>query len=199
MGTVYFVREHGRDHFKIGHTKGEVGARVRGLKKSGGPLYLQFREISTPCHLLVEKHLHSILGPKRTTGEWFGLTEVEALAAYDAGVELARRYERQGQELELLAGLTSTTSIELEPSPEIVELCDRISKMKAARAALEYELNLLENDLRMAIGPNDGVRGLATWKVVSTDRIDQARLREEKPDLFEAYLAKSFSRRLWIK
>lgn len=199
MGTVYFVREHGCDHFKIGHTKGDVKARVRGIKKTGGPLCLQFREISTPCHLLVEKHLHSVLGAKRTSGEWFALTEEEALSAYNEGVELAKRYESQDHELEQLSMLTSTTNSELEPSPEIIELCARIKTKKSESATLEFEITLLENELRIAIGPNDGIRDLATWKIGSTTRLDQTRLKEEKPDLFKEYLATNQSRTLRVK
>lgn len=199
MGTVYFVREHGRDHFKIGHTKGDVKTRVRGLKKTAGALRLQFREISTPCHLLVEKHLHSMLGAKRTSGEWFALTEEEALDAYDEGVKLAKRYENQEHELELFTTLTSTTNIEIDPSLDLIDLCARIRTKKSQSAALEFELTLLENELRIAIGPNDGIRDLATWKIGSTTRIDQIRLKEEKPDIFKEYQATSQSRTLRVK
>ena len=125
------------------------------------------------------------MGAKRTSGEWFALTEEEALNAYNEGVELANKYEKQEHELEQLSSLTSTTKTEIEPTSDLIELCARIAAKESEIDALEFDITILKNDLRIAIGPNDGVRDLATWKISSTTRIDQTRLKEEKPDIFK--------------
>jgi hypothetical protein len=190
------------DLFKIGHTKNDaVEPRVKGLQKKGRPARVVFRKIETECHLEVEKHLQHTLGKWRAGSEreWFCITEQQALSAYDEGLRIAAHYEKQKHELESLCAVASTNGQEIEPSPDILDLYARLTKKKDEQRAIEDEIVLLENDLKIAIGMNDGIKGVATWRVVTSSRLDVTRLKEEKPEVYDLYACQQSTRTLRLK
>lgn len=203
MGIVYFARESGSSNeFKIGHTKSSVATpRLTGLKRAGRPPLVLFRKIETESYLDVENYLHHRLhASEAPTGkEWFTITEAEAIAAYEDGVKIAKVFERHKRELEPLESIESTNGQVIEPSPEVKSLCLLIKQKTGQRDMLATEVELLRTDLKIAIGLNDGIKDLATWKVSSTARFNQTRLKEERPDIYEQFVVTTPGRSLRMK
>ena len=82
-GSVYFARAVGTDLVKIGFTKGEIGARLSGLR-TGCPYELVLEDwfAGVPND---EREAHAGLRARRGVGEWFRLTPNEVRQAAASG------------------------------------------------------------------------------------------------------------------
>lgn len=67
---------------------------------------------------------------------------------------------------------------------------------------LQKEERLIENKLKVALGTSEvGISGKyrIKWTPITTGRVDSQRLKEEKPEVYQAFLKETQSRRLNIK
>lgn len=88
---------------------------------------------------------------------------------------------------------------ELPPSDKDMEIWAGISTRLEKAHILEDEIEALRDDLKRAIGPNGGIKGLAKWKNVETTRIDQDQVAEKYPVEWAAYRETSMVRVLRIQ
>jgi len=70
--------------------------------------------------------------------------------------------------------------------------------IREAASAVTPRNRLLENRLKIAIGRCDGIDGIATWRTQEAERLDQASLKSERPDIFKMYSKSSRVRVLRI-
>lgn len=75
---------------------------------------------------------------------------------------------------------------------ELVEIMERMDKEKKT---IEQELKMYMGEAELAF--NDSYR--VSWKEVNTNRLDEKRLKEEQPDIYDQYVKNTVSRRLLIK
>lgn len=75
------------------------------------------------------------------------------------------------------------------------ELIQLIQKLETEKKQIEQDVKLYLGDAERAEG--DGYR--VTWKNVTTNRVDNERFKQEKPELYQLYLKPIHSRRLTIK
>lgn len=75
------------------------------------------------------------------------------------------------------------------------ELTELIEKMDTEKKQIEQELKLYIGNAEGAEG--EGYR--VSWKNVVTNRVDSERLKQEKPEVYRAYLKPTNSRRLLVK
>lgn len=75
------------------------------------------------------------------------------------------------------------------------EVMQLIQKLETEKKQIEQEVKLYLGDAERAEG--EGYR--ITWKSVTTNRMDSDRFKQEKPELYQAYLKQTHSRRLTIK
>lgn len=75
------------------------------------------------------------------------------------------------------------------------ELTELIDKMDTEKKQIEQELKLYIGNAEGAEGEGYSV----SWKNVVTNRVDSERLKQEKPEVYRAYLKPTNSRRLLVK
>ena len=83
---------------------------------------------------------------------------------------------------------------DLQRREELKELLDK----------LEKEKNIIDQKIQLQLGQSDAVYATAgkyriSWTPTVTSRIDTARLKTEKPELYKQYLHESHSRRFTVK
>ena len=82
------------------------------------------------------------------------------------------------------------------------EKLDRQQELKVLIDRMETEKKQIEQELKIYLGEaemaeNEKYR--VSWKSVSTKRVDEKRLKEEKPEIYEQYQKVIPSRRLLVK
>lgn len=75
------------------------------------------------------------------------------------------------------------------------ELEERMNKMTAEKKQIEQELKLYLGEAEAA----ENARYRVSWKPVSSQRLDEKRLKEERPEVYEKYKKVSEYRRLVVK
>ena len=81
MGSVYFIKAEGQDVFKIGYCESDLDKRIN-MIRIGNHLRLSFFGIINHLDILnVEKQLHMEFAANRMRGEWFAITEDQAISA----------------------------------------------------------------------------------------------------------------------
>jgi putative phage-type endonuclease len=91
----------------------------------------------------------------------------------------------------------------VDATPELAIKVQDLKRVKAAIKDLEEQCELLQFDIANFISPHsilkfDG-KEIATWKAQTSGRLDQKRLKEEKPDICAAYMTQSTTRVLRLK
>lgn len=95
-GSVYFVKTEGLNVFKIGHCTSDLNKRLDMLR-IGNHLRLSFFGIINQLDALeIERRLHAQFASSRIRGEWFDLSEDEAIKAIreNGGVLVPIQYGR---------------------------------------------------------------------------------------------------------
>ena len=75
------------------------------------------------------------------------------------------------------------------------ELVDLMQKMETEKKQIEQELKMYIGDAQMA----ENERYRVSWKSVYSNRIDEKRLKEEQPEIYEKYRKLIASRRFTVK
>ena len=81
---------------------------------------------------------------------------------------------------------------ELEPSDEILEpdesLKELYRKLRLARQKeffAKLDVSNFESAIKAKIGSCSGIRGIASWKMSNTRRVDSNLLKQKHPDIYE--------------
>lgn len=196
-GWVYVLAAGDTNRIKIGRTKNAITDRI-GQLQTGNPFVINERDqISTAYASKVEGYLHALLATSRSeSGEWF---EVSPTALDDA-LTKARAYalhlEQTQSDIESL--VQSPVEEREEPATDRDQhIHQELLELYAEQKRIEVEIEQRETQLKLRIGSADSLEAIATWKGVSGSRLDQVRLKEERPDLYQAF-AKPFKSRRFV-
>jgi T5orf172 domain len=199
MGYVYILRSGDRDIFKIGKAATDLDKRVRALATGNSEPLTRFDVIETDYYDKCETYLHHRLRSKRSgrsaATEFF---EVEP----DELAELildARNYVEEVlpkmAEAERLAEQECDERI-VQPSEEHWEMYRTLVLVREKYDTLQFDKDRLEAELKLAIGAAGGY--LANWKAVSSQRFDSEAFSRNQPELYQAFLRESRSRRFTL-
>jgi len=181
MACVYLLRGLTGDEVKIGRTSD------RGLVE------LDRLETDEPARW--EKHIHSLLEPRRLRGtrEWFGVTPEQLAEAVSATRAWAADDLARELRVAELAARRSDGRL-LEPDSRAFDLCEELRRLKADEYTVKVRRLRVENELRLLVGTADGISGVASWKTRSQRRFQQARFKSARADLFERFVEPVFYR-----
>ncbi|BBI90597.1 helicase [Tenacibaculum phage PTm1] len=81
IGTIYLLEDYRNDErsFKIGFTTGDVDKRVKQLQTGNSATIMVVDTFRTKHYLRVEKMMHLKYASSRKRGEWFTITDNQAL------------------------------------------------------------------------------------------------------------------------
>jgi hypothetical protein len=200
MGYVYIYRSGDGNLFKIGHAT-DHEKRVKALTTGNPEPLTQFDVIETEYASQCETYMHHRLRSKKSrrsaASEFFEVdpTELTELIAD------ARHYA--AEVLPKIAQADRLAEVEcderlLRPGDAEWEIYRTLLRVREDYDTLGFQKDRLEAELKLAIGTASGMARIATWKMVTTRRLDAEALRHEKPELYEAFLRESRSRRLLL-
>ena len=86
----------------------------------------------------------------------------------------------------------------MKPGDAEWAIYSRLLEAREEQDVSRYRRELLENRLKIAIGRADGIDGIGTWRTQEVERLDQATLKSERPDIFKMYSKSSRMRVLRI-
>lgn len=82
------------------------------------------------------------------------------------------------------------------------EKLDRRQELSEMMAEMDAEKRLIEQELKLYLGETESAENeqyRVSWKSVSSSRIDEKRLKEEKPEVYKQYQKIVESRRFTVK
>ena len=196
-GWVYVLAAGDTDRIKIGRTKNEVSDRIAQLQ-TGNPFVISARDqIATPYASKVESYLHALLATARSeSGEWFEVAPAVLDKALAQARDYAEHLERTQHDIDRLAQVEVVDREEPSTASD-QELHLELLGLYAEQKRIEVEIEHRETQLKLRIGDAMGLESIATWKAQTGSRLDQSRLRQERPDLYQAF-SKSFNSRRFI-
>jgi hypothetical protein len=186
MAFVYILRSGSEDVFKIGHTRGDVEARIKNLATGNPHTLTRFDVIETDHCTLCETYLHRRLRTKRRGGEFFAVDPHELQQVIQEAREFISEYVPQQSEVEVLASGTSDERV-IEPGEREWEMYRRLLDVRQALDELDLERNQLEMSLKLTIGTASGLLGIATWKTQEKVVLDAEALKVAEPDLYKRF------------
>jgi len=202
MAFVYAFQSGIDNFFKIGRTGDHPDIRRKSLS-TGNPQPLSTADlIETPYEILCETYLKRVLRSKRRTEgdgtEIFELALDELREAFDDAREFLQDYLPREQEADLLSREQSDGQI-LIPGERERELYQQLLKIRETEDRLRFERELVESELKLAIGKADGLQGIATWKTSSFRRFDRTAFRLADEEMYERFVRMDLRRtfRLW--
>ena len=197
MAFVYILRSGSENLFKIGRTDGDVDARIRQLA-TGNPYRLtKFDVIETEHDSLCETYLHRILRSKKSltsdAREFFSMTAEHLRAAVRDAREFLSEFVAKQQEANRLSE-EQTSGMVLKPGDREWSIYSKLLAAREEEDIYGYRRQLLENELKIAIGTFDGLDGIATWRRQTVERLDQTALKAAAPDIFQRFVKVSQTR-----
>jgi predicted phage-related endonuclease len=79
-----------------------------------------------------------------------------------------------------------------------IELWGELESLHRAEKKIGDQVNAIKNQIKLLMGEAEtaqvGGKSLCTYRTVSTKRLDVTRIKEEKPDIYEAFLKETSSR-----
>lgn len=194
MGWVYAAQNGDEHKFKIGTCRGDRAALDRNWKTlaRGNPNlrdYCELIECADPDKW--ETYLHNVLQRKNlaldSAKEWFAIT-LDALSAAFAEVRpLSQRYSAIAKDVEKFKRAKPDGTLK-RPGNEQVDIYERLKAAREKLAFYQLENDLLELELKNAIGTALGIEGIATWDVRESVGFDLNRLKIERRDIYEEYV-----------
>lgn len=195
MGYIYGFRHGDKDLFKIGQTTMTPEKRRTSLQTSCSDKLVLFDAIETDEYKDLEAHIKKVWAERRSKEggkEIYHLTETEA----------AQLFERcriwVAEELPKLRRLEQLESIEPEPTVRPrddaaeqlrnlwLKLRDEEQRHKRAYEQAVAEREMVENELKLAIGSHAGIDGVATWETaVKSRRISAELIQAREPELYD--------------
>ena len=197
MAYVYILRSGTENLFKIGRTDVDVETRIRQLATGNPRPLTTFDVIETKHDSLCETYLHRRLRSRRSLAsdarEFFAISPEELKPQITEAREFIAEFVAKQQEAERLADQESDGSL-LTPGNAEWSIYSRLLTAREEEDAFHYQRLLLENELKIAIGRSDGLDRIATWKTQVTERLDQAALKANHPEIFGMYVTASRTR-----
>lgn len=197
MGYVYIYRSGKGNVFKIGKAT-DLGKRLKALATGNPEPLTQFDVIETEHPCQCETYLHHRLRSKKSTrseaNEFFELDPDELAELILAARHYANEVLPRIAAAELLSQEECDDRI-LQPSDAEWEMYRALVVVREQYETLEFEKDRLEAELKLAIGSAAGMARVANWKMVSTHRLDADAFSREQPELYQAYMRETRSRR----
>jgi len=197
VAYVYILRNGNENLFKIGRTDGDVDDRIRQLA-TGNPYRLtRFDVIETEHDSLCETYLHRMLRSKKSltseAREFFAVTPEELRPVICEAREFLAEFVAKQEEADRLAE-EETDGVLLQPGDTEWSIYSKLLAAREEEDSYHYQRQLLENNLRIAIGRSDGLNGIATWRPQVVERLDQGAFKSAQPDVFRMYVKTSRQR-----
>jgi hypothetical protein len=194
MPWVYILRSGASNLFKIGRTEGDVEARIRQLATGNPHRLTKFDAIETEHDALCEGYLHKTLRSRRSVTsaarEFFEIAPEELANVLREAREFLNEfvaYQTNAQQF----SEHETDGMLLKPGDEEWSIYRKLAAAREDEDVANFQRQLLENKLKVAIGTSDGLDGLATWRLQARDVLDQAALKAEQPEMHNRYLKTS--------
>jgi Meiotically up-regulated gene 113 len=185
-GNVYCFQLGDSDCFKVGRTKNSPEDRQRGFSTGSSEKFKLYKTIPTEYAGKLEQRIHQLLDSRRAeNGEFFNVTARQLdLAVEDAQafVETTQPVICQAEQLRKQKPLSESL---VEPSQEMVEIYQRLRKVRRDRYLIEQEIDFLESMIQVAIGRNAGMREIASWKWIDYHPFDVAQFKQEEDGLYK--------------
>lgn len=197
MAYVYILKNGDSNYYKIGRTKGDIEKRRKSLS-TGNPQPLSlFDFIETEHDVIVEKFLHikffDKLSKEGDSTEFYKIDPVELKNGLQEAKNFLAEYIPHNQAAEKLK-VVESNGCSISPDDEILKIYHKLCRIKGIINNLQFEKEILENQLKSKIGNNDGIDGIATWKTQTQFRLDQKTFKEKHPDIYQAFAVESKTR-----
>jgi hypothetical protein len=196
MEYVYILQSSGSNLFKVGKAS-NVEQRILQLNTGNPHQLIKFDIIETNLPFVCETYMHRTLLNKKHYGsggtEFFNMTSEEMKLAILDAREFIKDYQDKIQTIENLRKVESTNDL-IEPDNQLKKIFENLLSVKAKIDDLQYEQDLLEMQLKIAIGSKSGIKGVATWKSSKQNRFDAARFQEENEGLASLYKKQTIQR-----
>jgi hypothetical protein len=184
---VYCFQKGSGDCYKVGKSK-EPEKRRRKLQTGSAEELRPYRSIPTSDALALETYIHQLLDAKRTGSvEFFWVTAQELDQAIAAAVRFvdaanplfsdAKKFSKNKPSLEMV-----------DPSEEILEVYKQLREAERKVFMLGKHIEVLESRMKIFIGENSGINGLATWKWKPLAGMNVTKFKKEQKRLYERYL-----------
>ena len=194
MPFVYCFRVGAEDCFKVGRTKSDSKQRKDNVSVGSPHKLTLYREIQTEYASKLERFIHELLELQRAdNGEFFYVTSSEL----DDAIEHALAFLSTALPLlDKAAKLQKTKPNDetLEPSAHDLELYNQLRDAQKELFFLKQKVILLQSQIKIAIGANLGIRGIASWRWQETARFNLTVFKAEQPEIYERYRRVSESR-----
>jgi T5orf172 domain. len=192
MSWIYLTKNGTAGLVKIGRAR-DVASR-HGQFATGNPEDMTIlAEIETDEASKGESFLHGMFMSRRRRGEFFELTDEEAVE----GADLARRFlaqdipaEREAKEL----AAAECDAAPREPDAEERELHRELVDAREDKYRAEVKCARIENRLKVRTGTSEGLVGLVSWRTHTRTSFDETAFRSEHPELHASYLRTSRQR-----
>jgi hypothetical protein len=194
MSWIYLTKNGTAGLVKIGRA-GDVASR-HGQFATGNPEDMTIiAEIETDEASKGESFLHGMFMSRRRRGEFFELTDEEAVE----GADLARRFLTDDVPLEReakrLAGLECDAPAR-EPDAEEREIHRELIEAREEKYRATVKCAHLENRLRVKTGTAEGLIGLVSLRMHTRTRFDETACKIKYPEIHAEFLTRSRHRTL---
>jgi hypothetical protein len=182
-----YIYSVGNNCYKIGRTKHPPEERKRGWA-TGSPVKPKlYRDLLTEHPSVLENYIHHDLALKRReNGEFFNVRQDELDAAVDRAEAFTKELQPLAIEAKRLSRKKPTDKI-LDPTDDIRDLYRRLQEASREKYLLDRQIDLLVSRIKVAIGENCGIKGVAWWDWQERSTMDVKRFQEEHPILYEEY------------
>lgn len=196
---VYIFREGKSNFYKIGSTRSD-DADVRRKKLNTGSsqgLFL-FDTVETDNIFDCERFFHNLL-PTRKVG--LGGKDFFEMDSEDHMRQTIEKFrEMQSRREEAKRAIFPFEKVEcskvlIEPTADDIELLSQLKALDIERlktrektAYLDYQYEVIANQLKQRIGGSLGIRGVATWETKIRRNFSEDLLRERDPELYQELL-----------
>jgi predicted phage-related endonuclease len=197
MAYVY-IFQHGKENkFKIGRTKKPVDIRLRDLQ-TGNPYLTIFDVIETEHDAKVENYMHRRLATKKVINgsaadEFYGTSIDELQPIIVEAKDYNREYLPTIEKAEEI-GTKEPDGSTKDPGNATVEMHHKLLEIEEKMAQLESSFEYLKAEIKIAMDTASELRGIATWKNVTSHRLNLESLKTEHPDIYEKYLSTATNR-----
>jgi len=191
MAFVYVLQSGEEPYFKIGRTRGDVEKRRKELSTGNPKPLVVFDTIETDHDALVENYLHkkfrASLSIEGDAKEFYVIDPEELKRGLQEAKQFMAEYIPLLEEADQYKDCDTTTGRLKQPDEDLLETYKALCDVRAQLDGLEFEKQLLENRLKRQIGEDDGLEGIATWRVQISTRLNQAALKEAHPEVYEKF------------
>jgi hypothetical protein len=192
---VYCYQVGSDNCYKIGRTKNPPDERMRGFATGSPVRFTLYRDIKTENSSGLEKYIHHLLDPKRAeNGEFFNVDAQELDDAVDQAVTFMEEFQPLRREANKLRRHSRPNHTTVSPSEEMRQIYKLLRKLTRDRYFIEQRIELLASKIQVAIGDNDRMEGVASWKWRDRWTINTDRFKREQSALYEDYKRNSGGR-----